>query len=98
MSAEEWISGMNTQPPTISLKPESMKSNRDKKSGGGDFKGREGGMTRSAPSASHPLFLDDELSKQQEKRLEQSLKEKLTFDTKLEQDSMEGVDEEEWNE
>ncbi|KAH8289104.1 hypothetical protein KR054_000406 [Drosophila jambulina] len=89
LSAEDWFASNDKAAPKISLKPEGMETLSSIQQG-----------PVAAKKSDHQQFggqkSDYEINKQQE--IQKSVSARMEFTTKLEQDDMEGVDENEWQE
>ncbi|KAH8245350.1 hypothetical protein KR032_009380 [Drosophila birchii] len=89
LSADDWFASNDKAAPKISLKPEGMETLSSIQQG-----------PVAAKKADHQQFggqkSDYEINKQQE--IQKSVSARMEFTTKLEQDDMEGVDENEWQE
>lgn len=86
MSATQWLSGENRQMKRVSMKPEGMKSLSEAP--------KEAIKERKYESFNASTYKTDE---QKREELVTAMSAKLNLDKKLEQDEMEGVDEDEWS-
>ncbi|XP_070074393.1 coronin-7 isoform X3 [Drosophila takahashii] len=90
LSAEDWFASNDKAAPKVSLKPEGMET----------LSSIQQVPAQPVKKPDHPQFggqkSEFEINKQQE--IQKSVSARMEFTTKLEQDDMEGVDENEWQE
>lgn len=104
MTADEWLSGVRKQAPLISLQPDDMQALTE--SNGGSNRGSATGVSSSTATTRGPPVVHTNLTGsvrsdetvKQASDLQDSVSKILHLDNKLEQDEMEGVEEEEWDE
>ncbi|KAM7349682.1 coronin isoform 2-T5 [Cochliomyia hominivorax] len=92
MSAEEWFLSNDKKPKKISLQPEGM----DTLSSIQPVVNQTKPTVQSAASAAGEQLNKFDIDKNKQKEIQKSVSARMEYNTKLEQDDMEGVDENEW--
>ncbi|XP_046394754.1 coronin-7 isoform X4 [Ischnura elegans] len=106
LTSEEWFRGLNRQPKRINLKPEGMENLSDVQGGANAAPERteKGGAKGSGSIANVPfnrLGWNPDVSgetKEKQEQIQRAVSSRMEVNLKLEQDEMEGVDENEWDE
>lgn len=90
MTADEWFSSNDKKPKKINLQPEGMECLSSI---------QPTAQTKKPDQTSSPQFLTkSEYEKAKQQEIQKSVSARMEYNTKLEQDEMEGVDENEWEE